>query len=67
MSCPLFTVETIVSLFVDSVVDDVKKRGDFKSFVGDSKAICLFKAGYLSRIKKRDGMNVFSLLSANLR
>ena len=59
-SYPLFTVETIVSLFVDSVADDVKKRGDFKSFVGDSKAIRLFKAGYLLRIKlKRDGMNVF--------
>ena len=38
---PLLTVFTTVSLFMDSVVEDVQNRGSFESVVGDSKPIRL--------------------------
>ena len=59
-SCPEFTVQTMVGLFLDSVEQVGKSRKDYKRFVGDTKPIRLFKAGFVSRIKlKTVGDKVF--------
>lgn len=58
--CPEFTIGTILSLFLDGSQADGQANANFKAVVGDSKAVRLFKAGYVGKIRfVRDGDKVF--------
>ena len=50
-SCPEFTVQTIMSLFLDTRCSDGEAMANFKAVVGDNKAMRLFQMGYVSKIK----------------
>ena len=50
-SCPEFSLATILSLFLDSKQADGQPNANFKAVVGDNKAIRLFQAGYVSKLR----------------
>ena len=57
---PVFTVNSIIVLFLDTTQNDGKSNANFKPVVGDCKAIRLFQAGYVSKIRfVRVGDKVF--------
>ena len=42
-ACPAITPVTMVHLFMDSTAEDLQKRRDFKSIVGDSKPVLFLR------------------------
>ena len=55
-----FTVNSILVHFLDTTQNDGKSNANFKAVVGDCKAIRLFQAGYISKIRLvRVGDKVF--------
>ena len=66
--CPEFTVETILSLFLNRTTGDGKPTANFKSICGGNKAMRLFQAGYVSKIRlARIGDKVFFPRNASQR
>lgn len=58
--CPEFTIGTILSLYLDGRQADGQANANFKAVVGDSKAVRLFKTGYVGKIRfMREGDKVF--------
>ena len=50
-TCPEFTVQTMLALFLDSRGKDGRASSNIKAKVGDNKPIRLFQTGYVSNIK----------------
>ena len=60
VDCRFFTVNSILVHFLDTTQNDGKSNANFKAVVGDCKAIRLFQAGYVSKIRLvRVGDKVF--------
>ena len=62
-----FTVNSILVLFLDTTQNDGKSNANFKAVFGDCKAIRLFQAGYVSKIRLVRVGDVFFSSSVSAR